>query len=116
MYVYPNYYKFLFYFFSSPNIRMNRKNIHFDNRKNLKSDFYNKKKKVFNIYDTDFNEILVSKKEQYGKNNSFIYPTGYNDQDVIRPLCLRLSKMPGYITKFEENKITMSLMVKDKQL
>ena len=88
----------------------------FTEYKNEQKDFYNKKKKVFNIYDTDFNKILVSKKEQYGKNNSFIYLTGYNDKDVIRPLCLRLSKMTGYINKFEENKITMSLMVKDKQL
>ena len=60
--------------------------------------------------------MLVSKKEQYGKNNSFIYFIGYNDNDVIRPLCLKLSKMTGYINKFDENKITMSLMVKDKQL
>ena len=58
----------------------------------------------------------MSKKEQYSKNNSFIYFLGYNDNDVIRPLCLKLSKMTGYINKFDENKITMSLMVKDKQL
>ena len=58
----------------------------------------------------------MSKKEQYSKNNSFIYFLGYNDNDVIRPLCLKLSKMTSYINKFDENKITMSLMVKDKQL
>ena len=47
-------------------------------------------KKIFNIDDIDVNKILVSKKEQYGKNNSFIYFIGYNDNDVIRPLCLKL--------------------------
>ena len=73
-------------------------------------------KKIFNIGDIDVNKISVSKKEQYGKNNSFIYFIGYNDNDVIRPLCLKLSKMTGYINEFNENKITMSLMVKDKQL
>ena len=66
--------------------------------------------------DIDVNKILVSKKEQYGKNNSVIYFIGYNDNDVIRPLCLKLSKITGYINKFDENKITMSLMVKGKQL
>ena len=85
-------------------------------KKSKKSDSYNKIKKIFNIDDIDVNIILVSKKEQYGKNNSFIYFIGYNDNDVIRPLCLKLSKMTGYINKFDENKITMSLMVKDKQL
>ena len=67
--------------------------------------------------------MLVSKKEQYGKYNSFKYFIGYND-DVIRPLYLELSHMTGYINKFDENKnknknkntITMSLKVKDKKL
>ena len=33
-------------------------------------------KKIFNIDDTDVNKILVSKKEQYGKYNSFKYFIG----------------------------------------
>ena len=45
--------------------------------------------KIFYIHDIDVNKILVSKKEQYGKNNSFIYFIGYNDNYVIRPLCLK---------------------------
>ena len=32
------------------------------------------------------------------------------------PLYLGLSQMIGYINKFDENKIAMSLMIKDKQL
>ena len=81
----------------------------------LKSDFH-RNKKLFNIDDTDVNKILVSKKEQYCKKNSYKYFTGYNDNDVIRTLCLKLSKMTGSINKSDENKITMSLMLKDKQL
>ena len=34
----------------------------------------------------------------------------------MRPLYLFISQTTGYINKFEKNKITMSLMVKDKQL
>ena len=91
-----------FYFFSLLYIRMNEKKINFDNKNIKKSDFYNNNKKIFNIDDIDVNKILVSKKEPYdGKNNSFIYFTGYNDNDVIRPLCLRLSQMTGYIGTFE---------------
>ena len=95
---------------------MNRNNKNFDNKKIKKSDFYNKNKKIFNIDDIDVNKILVSKKEQYGKYNSFKYFIGYNDNDVIRPLYLGLSHMTGYINKFDQNKITMSLMFEDKQL
>ena len=55
--------------------------------------FTKKNKIIFNIDDIDVNKILVSKKEQYGKYNSFKYFTGYNNNDVITPLCLNLSQM-----------------------
>ena len=78
--------------------------------------FIIKIKKIFNIDDTDVNKILVSIKETYGKYSSFKYFIGYNDNDVLRPLYLSLSQTTGYINKFDKNKITMSFMVKDKQL
>ena len=88
--------------------------------------FKPKSKKIFNINHNDVNKILVSKKEKYGKYNSFKYFIGYNDNEVIKPLYLELSQMTGYINKFNENKnksknkskstITMSLKVKDKKL
>ena len=84
--------------------------------KNIKkSDFYNKNKKIFNKVDIDVTKLLVSKKEQYGKHNSFKYFIGYNDNNVIRPLYLFLSQTTEYINKFDKNKITMSLMIKDIQ-
>ena len=58
---------------------MNGKNINFNNKNIKKSDFYNKNKKIFNIDGIDVNKILVSKKDQYGKYNSFKYIIGYND-------------------------------------
>ena len=58
------------------------------------------------------------KKNHIAQKNSFKYFIGYNDNDVIRPLCLKLSKMTGYINEFNENKntIIMSLRVNDEQL
>ena len=64
---------------------MSTSSINFNDKKKLKSNFYNKNKKVFTINDIDINKILVSKKETYGKYNSFKYFIGYNDNDVIRP-------------------------------
>ena len=54
--------------------------------------------------------MLVSKKEQYGTTNALKYFIGYNDNDVIRALCLRLPQMTGYARKFDEN-VTMSFRV-----
>ena len=93
---------------------MSISSINFDQKKIKKSDVYNKNK-TFDIDDIDINKILVSKKETYGKYNSFKYFIGYNDNDVIRPLYLFISQTTGYINKFDKNKI-MSLMIKDIQL
>ena len=88
MLVYPNYYIF-FLLFPLLYIRMNGKSINFDNNNIKKATFTKKKnKKISNIDDTDVNKILVSKKEQYNKHNSFKYFIGYNDNSVIRPLYL----------------------------
>ena len=85
---------------------MSENSINFDNNNNKKKKkrLSQQKQKVFNIDDMDVNKILVSKKEIYGKYNSFKYFIGYNDNDVIRPLYLELSQMTGYINKFDENK------------
>ena len=93
---------------------MNRKNINFDDKKIRRSSFY-KNKKINNIEDIDVNDILIAKKESCDNKNSFKYFIGYNDNDIIRPLSIRLSQMTGYARKFDEN-TTMSFIVKDKQL
>ena len=93
---------------------MNGKSINFDDKKIKKSDFY--KNKIINkIDDSDVNNILISKKELYRTKNSLKYFIGYNDNDIIRPLCTRLPQMTGYAGKFNGNS-TMSFRVKDKQL
>ena len=38
-----------------------------------------------------------------------------NDNDIIRPLCIKLSQMTGYAKKFNDN-ARMSFIVKDKKL
>ena len=56
------------------------------------------KTKVFKVDDIDVNKMLVSKKEPYGANKSIKYFIGYNDDDIIiRPLCIKLSKFSNVI-------------------
>ena len=62
---------------------MSGKSINFDDKKINKSNFYKNK--------------IVSKKDSYGTKNSLKYFIGYNDGDVIRPLCIILSQMIGYV-------------------
>ena len=92
---------------------MSGKNIKFQRQKNQKKKEFYKNKKIFQIDDIDVNKILVSKKEPYCTKNALKYFLGYNDNDVIRRLCLRLLQMTGYTRKFNEN-TTMSLRVNNK--
>ena len=73
----------IFYFFCLINIRTSGKNINFNDKKTKKSIFYKNKaiNNIEDINDINLNNILVSKKEPYGKKNSFKYFIGYNDND-----------------------------------
>ena len=88
---------------------MSEKSTNFDDKKINKSSFY-KNKKLFSLNDIDVNKILVSKKESYGTKSSLKYFIGYNDDDVIRPLCILFPQLIGYVNYFDSNK-TMSFKV-----
>ena len=91
---------------------MSNKTIIFEDKKINKRNFY-KNKKLFNLHDLDVNKILVSNKESYGTKNKYF--NGYNDDDVIRPLCIKRTQMIGYVKHFDSNK-TMSFKVSDNKL
>ena len=110
--IHPNCYKTKIYFFLTK-YKNEWKERKCWKQKNKKSNFY-KNKKVTKIDDIDVNKILVSKEEPYGTKNSFKYFIGYND-NVVRPLCVRLPQMTGYARKFDEN-ATMSFRANNKQL
>ena len=93
---------------------MSGKSINFDDKEINESNFY-KNKKLVNIYDLDVIKILVSKRESYGTKNSLKYFIGYNDDDVIRPLCIKLLQMVGYVKHFESNE-TMSFKASNNKL
>ena len=82
---------------------MSGNSINFDNKK-IKISQFKKKKKIFNTDDIDVDKILVSKKVSYSKNNSFKYSIRYNDNDIIRPLFVKLPQTTSYINKFKDKK------------
>ena len=92
---------------------MSGKSITCDNKNIKKSDFY-KNKKLFRIEDIDVNKVFVSKKESYGTKNAIKYFVGYNDNNEIKPIFIRLPQIIGCAKYFYDNK-TMSFKVTDKQ-
>ena len=91
---------------------MGGNNMNFDGKKIRKSTFY-KNKTINNSEDINVNNILISKKEAYGNKNSLKDFIGYNHNDIIRPLCIRLPQMTSYVRKFNDN-ATMSFRVNNK--
>ena len=85
-----HYKKFLLFFIIHKNEQ--KKYINFDDKNICKSTFY-KNKTINDIEDIDINNILVSKKEAYDNKNSLKYFIGNNDNDIIRPLCIKLPQM-----------------------
>ena len=81
--------------------------------KSRKSNFY-ENKRVTKIDDIDVNKIVVSKEKPYGTKNSLKYFIQCND-NVIRPLWVKLSQMTDYVRKTDAN-ATMSFNISNKQL
>ena len=53
----------------------------------------------------------ISKEGPYGSKSSSKYFIGYNDNDVIRPLCMKLPQMIGYVQESEGNKQCLSRLM-----
>ena len=94
---------------------MNSSSIYFDDKK-VKTIFFYRSKKPFNVSDIDVNKILISMEVVYGTKNWLKYFIGYIDEDdIIKPLCLKLPQMIGYSKVFDDS-MTMSLRVDDSKL
>ena len=93
---------------------MSGNSMKFGDKEINKSNFY-KNKKIFKTEDIDINKILVSKKEPYCKKGSFKYYIEYTDDGDIKPLCIKLPQMIGYVKHFDSNK-TMPFKASDNKL
>ena len=94
---------------------MNGPSINFDDKK-MKKKFFYRSRKPFSVNDIDVNKIVISKEVVYGTKNLLKYFIGYTDEDdVIKPLCLELPQMIGYLKEFDDS-IAMSLRVDDSKL
>ena len=80
---------------------MSGNSIDFNNKKIKISDFYkDENKNKINTDGINVDKILVS----YSKNNSFKYFIGYNDNDIIRTLFVKLPQTTNYVNKFKDKK------------
>ena len=76
---------------------MNEKTLKFNNIKVNKKEFH-KSKQAIDLDSVTTDKIVVSDKFKHSEEGYFI---GYKEDEIVRPLCIILPQMNGYIKYFE---------------
>ena len=90
---------------------MSEKTLKFGDIEVDKKEFYASKQPIgLNLVDT--NKIVISDKFKRS-DKGFKYFIGYKHDKIVRPLCIILPKVNGYIKYFKNGGKTMSFMIED---
>ena len=87
---------------------MTKKTLKFDNIGVNKKKFHTSKEPI-DLMSVNFDEIVVSDKFNYN-DNVFKYFIGYQKGEVVKPLCIILPQMNGYIKLNMETKLCLFLL------
>ena len=90
---------------------MSEKTLKFDNIKVTKKEFH-KSKQPINLDLINVDQIVISDKFKYS-DDGFKYFIGYKEGEIVKPLCIILPQMSGYIKYFENGGKNMSFVIKD---
>ena len=83
-----------------------KKTLKFNNIRLNKKEF-NKSKEPIDLLSINVDHIFVSDTFKYN-NEGFKYFTGYQEGEIIKPLCIILPEMSGYIKYLENGGKNMS--------
>ena len=86
------------------------KTLKFNNIRLNKKDFH-KSKKPNNVMSVNVDQIVASDKFK-DNNEGFKYFIGYQEGGIVKPLCIILPQMSGYIKYFENSGKNMSFLLK----
>ena len=90
---------------------MSEKTLKFDNIRVNKKEFH-KSKQPINLDLVNVDQIVVSDKFKHS-DDGFKYFIGYKEGEIVKPLCIILPQMTGYIKYFENGGKNMSFVIKD---
>ena len=79
-----------------------------------KKEFYSSKHTLL-LKDVQLDKIVVSNKWKINENTCKYY-AGYCKDDLVRPLCVIMSQMSGYIKYFGDGGKNMSFISDDKEV
>ena len=90
---------------------MSEKTLKFDNIRVNKKEFH-KSKQSINLDLVNVDQMVVSDKFKHS-DDGFKYFIGYKEGEIVKPLCIILPQMSGYIKYFENSGESMSFFVKN---
>ena len=90
---------------------MTEKTLKFDNIRVNKKEFH-KSKQPINLDLVNIHQIVVSDKFKHS-DDGFKYFIAYKEGEIVKPLCIILLQMSGYIKYFENSGKNMSFLIKD---
>ena len=92
---------------------MNEKTLKFNNIRLNKKDFQ-KSKQSIDLMSVNVDQIVVS--DKFNHNDGYKYFIGYQKGEIVKPLCIILPQMSGYIKYFENGRKNMSFLIKVKEV
>ena len=92
---------------------MSLRKIKFGNKEVNKKEFYSSRQAI-SLDSVDLSKIVVSKKWKID-DTTYKYFCGYLNNDVIKPLCVILPQMNGYIKYFDDGGKNMSFVTDDEK-
>ena len=90
---------------------MCEKTLKFDNIVVNKKEFH-KSKQAINLDLVNVDQIVISDKFKHS-DDGFKYFIGYKEDEIVKPLCIILPQMSGYIKCFENGGKNMPFVIKD---
>ena len=93
---------------------MSLRKIKFGNKEVNKKEFYSSEEAI-SLDSVDLNKKVVSKKWKID-DTTYKYFCGYLNNDVIKPLCVILPQMNGYIKYFDDGGKNMSFVTDDEKV
>ena len=91
-------------------VRISEKTLKFDNIRVNKKEFH-KSKQPIDLDLVNVDQIVVSDKFQHN-DDGFKYFVSYKEGKIVKPLCIILPQMTGYIKYFENGRKKMSFVIK----
>ena len=85
--------------------------LEFDNIRVNKKEFH-KSKQPIDLTSVNGDQIVVSDKFKHS-DEGFKYFIGYQEDEIVKPLCIILPQMSGYIKYFKNGGKNMSFFVRD---